>query len=67
MTEEIKIIDQYLLKVTTFSVVSKEELKKEICNLIDKRFEYFEKDLRKANDAIHKLQAPPNKTAPKKH
>lgn len=49
----VEVVDNYLRKVTTFCVISKDEMKREMCELIDKRFAYIESDLRDANLALH--------------
>ena len=56
MSKEIKQIDKQLLRDTTFLVIGKDDIKKEICNLIDKKFKFLEKNLKKANDAMWKLK-----------
>ena len=55
MKEEKDKINKQLLRTTVFNIQSKEELKKDICNLIDKRFEFLEKYLKGANEAFYKL------------
>jgi len=54
--KKIKEIDDQLRRTTTFLIIGKEELKKEINKMIDKRFEFLEKDLKKSNEAIKWLK-----------
>ena len=60
MAKEVKIVDDYLRRVTTFSIVTKDEMKKELCEVVDRRFEYLEEGLRKANQGI--IDLTPTKT-----
>ena len=53
---EIAEIDNYLRTVTTFMVISKDLIKEEINNVIDKKFLFIENDIKKANDAIYKIK-----------
>jgi len=56
---KIERLNEYLLKVTTFQIIGKEELKeelkKEVCKLIDEKFAYIEKDIKEANIIIGDL------------
>jgi len=55
--QKIADVDDYLLTVTTFTIVSKEKLKEEISNIIDKKFLFIEKNIKKANDAIQIIKS----------
>ena len=48
-------VDNYLIKVTTFIIVGKENIKKDINKLIDEKFKYIEDGLKEANAAIHEF------------
>ena len=48
-------VDNYLMKVTTFIIVGKENIKKDMNKLIDEKFKYIEDGLKEANAAIHEF------------
>ena len=48
-------VDNYLMKVTTFIIVGKENIKKDMNKLIDEKFKYIEDGPKEANAAIHEF------------
>ena len=50
-------VDEYLLKVTSFIINSKANLKSHINSIIDEKFEFIEEDIKKANDAISEIKS----------